>query len=601
MPTLSAVSELSNFSADSLASGAEFDLPVVDPEVPAGASAPIDSDPVDSDPVNSDLVNSDPASVVSPDETPQVAADQEPPTVRFADLGLPAAIVTALGRQGMTDAFPIQAATIPEVLAGRDVLGRGATGSGKTLAFGLPLMAKLAGARVRPGRPLGLVLVPTRELALQVTDALAPLGRTIGVRVRPVVGGAAMSRQLEDFRRGVHVVVATPGRLEDHLRRGSAVLDDVAITAIDEADQMADMGFLPVVRGLLDQVRPDGQRLLFSATLDNDVDALVNEYLTNPVTHALDPATASIDTMEHHMLQVTHQDKVRVAAELATSTGRTILFVKTQAGADRLAEQLTERGVPAEPLHGGRTQGQRNRVLSDFKIGRRSVLVATDVAARGVHVDGVGLVVHFDPPTDSKSYLHRAGRTARAGASGVVATLVAPYSRKAAHRLAKAAGINPIRSTITPEAPLPTVLTDALPPPPPPPSEDELARMNSRRSDRRRSEPFHVEHDRNRAPGPRRGPRSDSGERREGSYRGGPRRSEAGRWSDRPRRTDGPQGTDRPRTDAPRTGGLRGEGQRSESGRPDGTRSEGDGSRRTRWTPEQRAGRSSTGGRRPRY
>ncbi|GAA0265066.1 DEAD/DEAH box helicase [Cryptosporangium japonicum] len=517
---------------------------------------------------------------------------ETPAAVPFAELGLPSAVVTALERQGMTDAFPIQSATIPEVLAGRDVLGRGSTGSGKTLAFGLPLIAKLAGARVRPGRPLGLVLVPTRELALQVTDALAPLGRTVGVRVRPIVGGAAMSRQLEDLRRGVHVVVATPGRLEDHIRRGSAVLDDVEITAIDEADQMADMGFLPVVRGLLDQVRPDGQRLLFSATLDNDVDTIVREYLKDPVTHSLAPSTASVDTMEHHMLHVIHADKVRVATELVKSTGKTIMFVKTQAGADRLAEQLTERGIFAEPLHGGRTQGQRNRVLANFKNGRSPVLVATDVAARGVHVDGVGLVVHYDPPTDPKSYLHRAGRTARAGASGVVATLVAPYSRRSAHRLAKLAGINPIRSTIAPEAPLPSVLTDALPPAPPPPTAEELAAAETRR---RRDREFDADRDRGRG-GFRRGPRSGSGER---GYRGGPRRSDGPRWSDR---TDRGERGDRPQR-SDRFGSDRGDRFSSDRGdrggydrgdrpqRSDRGASENYRAGRPRWTPEQRSAR----------
>lgn len=511
----------------------------------------------------------------------EAPAEETSTAVPFAELGLPGPVVTALERQGMTDSFPIQSATIPEVLAGRDVLGRGSTGSGKTLAFGLPLIAKLAAARVRPGRPLGLVLVPTRELALQVTDALGPLGRTIGVRVRPIVGGAAMSRQLEDLRRGVHVLVATPGRLEDHIRRGSVVLDDVEITAIDEADQMADMGFLPVVRGLLDQVRPDGQRLLFSATLDNDVDTIVREYLKNPVTHSLAPSTASVDTMEHHMLHVTHQDKVRVAAELVNSTGRTIMFVKTQAGADRLAEQLTERGIFAEPLHGGRTQGQRNRVLTNFKNGRSPVLVATDVAARGVHVDGVGLVVHYDPPTDPKSYLHRAGRTARAGASGVVATLVAPYSRRSAQRLAKLANINPVRSTIAPESPLPSVLTDALPPAPPPPTAEELAEAEARR---RRDREFDRDRERGRG-GPRRsGPRAGSGERREGGYRGAPRRSDGPRWADRPERGARPERSDRFGSDRAAGSGERPD--RGERGGADNYRAG-----RPRWTPEQRSAR----------
>ena len=579
MPSLSAVSELPESLSDASALDVAEVLVAADVAEVEAAVAALPQVRTPAEDVESPATDDAPADA-------SVEAEG-PAAVPFADLGLPDGFVKELTRQGMVNAFPIQSATIPEVLAGRDVLGRGATGSGKTLAFGLPMMAKLAGARVRPGRPLGLILVPTRELALQVTDALAPLGRIIGVRVRPVVGGAPMSRQLEDFRRGVHIVVATPGRLEDHLRRGSAVLDDVQITALDEADQMADMGFLPVVRALLDQVRPDGQRLLFSATLDNDVDALVNEYLTNPVTHALDPATASVDTMEHHMLQVTHQDKVRVAAELVNATGRTILFVKTQLGADRLAEQLTERGVFAESLHGGRTQGQRNRVLSNFKNGRAAVLVATDVAARGVHVDGVGLVVHFDPPSDPKSYLHRAGRTARAGASGVVATLVAPYSRKAAYRLAKAAGINPIRSTITPEAPLPTVLTDALPPAPPPPTEEELAATSRRRRAEAQAD---RDHDRGRSSAPRRGPRG-----------GGDRYSERPRWSERGADA-GPRADGSPRTEGgPRGGSYRGADAPRTDGGSGGYRTEG-GARRARWTPEQRTGRpaGAAGGRRPR-
>ncbi|HEV2089226.1 MAG TPA: DEAD/DEAH box helicase, partial [Cryptosporangiaceae bacterium] len=393
--------------------------------------------------------------------------DDVPTTPSFADLGLPAPMVAALRRHGLTAPFPIQTATIPDVLAGRDVLGRGATGSGKTLAFGLPMLVRLSGGRSHPKRPHGLILVPTRELAMQVTDALSPAADALGLKVRPIVGGMAMGKQVDQLRRGLDLVVATPGRLEDHLRQGTCDLSAVETTTLDEADQMADMGFLPVVRALLNQTAPNGQRLLFSATLDGDVDKLVRQYLTDPVKHSLSPVTAAVDTMDHHFLRVSHTDKVQIAGALAALGRRVLLFVRTKHGADRLVTQLERVGVTSRALHGGKTQSQRNRVLADFKTGGLRVLVATDVAARGVHVDAIDIVLHVDPPADPKAYLHRAGRTARAGESGVVVTLVAPYSEKDSKRLARDAGIAPLWSSVLAGDALPESIRAVVPVAPP--------------------------------------------------------------------------------------------------------------------------------------
>jgi superfamily II DNA/RNA helicase len=368
----------------------------------------------------------------------------------FSSLGLPDALVTALSRRGLVAPFPIQAATMPDALAGRDVLGRGATGSGKTLAFGLPILARLAGRQARPTRPLAMILVPTRELAMQVHEALEPLGRPLGVRLRLVVGGMSFPKQTDALRRGVEIVVATPGRLTDHAKQGTCDLSDVEIAVLDEADHMADMGFLPQVSWLLDRVKPVGQRLLFSATLDRDVDKLVRKYLKDAVTHSLAPSTAAVSTMDHHLLQVSHEHKFDVTAEIAGRHGRTIMFVRTKHGADRLVKQLGRVGVVAGSLHGGKTQGARTRTLAQFREGHVPVLVATDVAARGVHVDDISLVVHVDPPADPKSYLHRAGRTARAGESGTVVTLVSPHQTREVDLLAKQAGITPARRRVSP-------------------------------------------------------------------------------------------------------------------------------------------------------
>ncbi|MDT4927431.1 MAG: hypothetical protein QOF92_298 [Pseudonocardiales bacterium] len=361
----------------------------------------------------------------------------------FGELGLPAAIVKALSRNGLNTPFPIQAATIPDILAERDLLGRAATGSGKTLAFGLPLVARLAGAPSAARRPRGLILVPTRELAMQVTDAIAPLAAACGVSVRLVAGGLPISKQIQSLERGVDILVATPGRLEDLIDRRSCNLGAVEVTVLDEADHMADLGFLPVVRRLLDQTPRGGQRLLFSATLDGDVATLVEQYLDNPSAHALSTVEASVDTMTHHVVRVSADAKFDLVAAIASREGRTLGFVRTKHGADRVAKNLGRIGVRAGVLHGGRSQSQRNRALEAFRDGSVPVLIATDVAARGIHVDDVSLVLHVDPPADPKDYLHRSGRTARAGESGVVVLLSTPADERDVRKMLGAAGVRP--------------------------------------------------------------------------------------------------------------------------------------------------------------
>jgi superfamily II DNA/RNA helicase len=366
----------------------------------------------------------------------------------FADLDMPGELLAALGSEGVTVPFPIQAATLPNSLVGRDVLGRGRTGSGKTLAFGLALLARTAGRRAESGQPLGLILVPTRELAQQVTDALTPYARSVKLRLATVVGGMSISRQASALRGGAEVVVATPGRLKDLIDRGECRLDQVSITVLDEADQMADMGFMPQVTALLDQVRPGGQRMLFSATLDRNVDLLVRRYLSDPVVHSVDPSAGAVTTMEHHVLHVHGADKHTATTEIAARDGRVIMFLDTKHAVDRLTEHLLNSGVRAAALHGGKSQPQRTRTLTQFKSGHVNVLVATNVAARGIHVDNLDLVVNVDPPTDHKDYLHRGGRTARAGESGSVVTLVTPNQRRDMTRLMVAAGIVPLTTQV---------------------------------------------------------------------------------------------------------------------------------------------------------
>ncbi|GGV63503.1 DEAD/DEAH box helicase [Streptomyces griseoloalbus] len=366
------------------------------------------------------------------------------PAVReFAELALPAEMLATLGHEGVTVPFPIQAATLPNSLAGRDVLGRGRTGSGKTLAFGLALLARTAGRRAEPRQPLALVLVPTRELAQQVTDALTPYARSLRLRLATVVGGMSIGKQAGALRAGAEVVVATPGRLKDLIDRGDCRLDEVAITVLDEADQMTDMGFMPQVTRLLDQVRADGQRMLFSATLDRNVDQLVRRYLSDPVVHSVDPSAGAVTTMEHHVLHIDDTDKRRTTTEIAARDGRVIMFLDTKHAVDKLTKHLLNSGVRAAGLHGGKSQPQRTRTLAQFKDGQVTVLVATNVAARGIHVDNLDLVVNVDPPSDPKDYLHRGGRTARAGETGSVITLVTRDQRREMSRLMAQAGITP--------------------------------------------------------------------------------------------------------------------------------------------------------------
>jgi superfamily II DNA/RNA helicase len=369
------------------------------------------------------------------------AAAPAPTETSFAKLGLPQKLVTALERREIRTAFPIQAATLTDTLAGHDVLGRAKTGSGKTLAFGLPMLSRLSGHRAQPRAPRGLVLVPTRELAVQVRDALEPLGHAVGVKTVAIYGGASMGRQIATLERGVDLVVATPGRLLDLIERRSCRLDEVEVCVLDEADHMADMGFLPDVRRLLDMTPATTQRMLFSATLDGAVGQLVRDYLTDPVARAVDAAESHVSTMEHRALVVSLQHKVDVLGEILARPARTLLFVRTKHGADRLVKQLGRIGVHAQAIHGNRTQGQRQRALDAFSSGHSRVLVATDVAARGIHVPDVDLVIHADPPNDHKDYLHRSGRTARAGANGVVVSVLAPDQVRPAQRLFDRAGV----------------------------------------------------------------------------------------------------------------------------------------------------------------
>lgn len=387
--------------------------------------------------------------VTAADEAPETdAAEAATDTVTFADLGLPEGVVRKLAQNGVTTPFPIQAATIPDALAGKDILGRGRTGSGKTLSFGLPTLATLAGGHTEKKKPRAVILTPTRELAMQVADALQPYGDVLGLKMKVVCGGTSMGNQIYALERGVDVLVATPGRLRDIINRGACSLENIQVAVLDEADQMSDLGFLPEVTELLDQVPSGGQRMLFSATMENEIGTLVKRYLTNPVSHEVDSAQGNVTTMTHHVLVVKPKDKAPVTAAIAARKGRTIIFVRTQLGADRIAEQLVESGVKADALHGGMTQGARTRVLADFKDGYVNALVATDVAARGIHVDGIDLVLNVDPAGDHKDYLHRSGRTARAGQSGTVVSLSLPHQRRQIFRLMEDAGVDASRHIV---------------------------------------------------------------------------------------------------------------------------------------------------------
>ena len=372
-------------------------------------------------------------------------ASTHPPS--FADLGVPAALCAVLHRSGIETPFPIQTATLADTLAGRDVLGRGRTGSGKTLAFALPMVVQLSDRRrpTQPNHPRGLILAPTRELATQIAAVLEPLAATSRLKVTTIFGGVSQGRQVAALRAGVDIVIACPGRLEDLIRQGHCRLDAVEITVLDEADHMADLGFLPAVRRLLDATPRGGQRMLFSATLDNGVDVIVRRFLSKPLTHSVDPEAAAVTPMSHHVFAVDSvEDKTRVVRELASGEGRRLLFTRTKHAAKRLASDLTQAGVPAVDLHGNLNQNARDRNLAAFASGSVRVLVATDIAARGIHVDDIVLVVHVDPPTEHKAYLHRSGRTARAGAGGDVVTVMLPNQRGDVRTLARQAGITPV-------------------------------------------------------------------------------------------------------------------------------------------------------------
>jgi superfamily II DNA/RNA helicase len=375
-------------------------------------------------------------------------------TVGFAALGVPNALATYLQASGIDEPFPIQTATLPDSLGGRDVLGRGRTGSGKTLAFALPLVTRLAaeGSRTRAGSPRGLVLVPTRELANQVLAVIAPLAKEMKLKATVIFGGVSQGSQVRALAAGVDIVIATPGRLEDLIAQKHCRLDQVEVTVLDEADHMADLGFLPVVTRLLGQTPSQGQRLLFSATLDGGVNVLVKRFLHNPVTHSVDPVEAPVSAMTHHVFSVKTADKGAVVSDLASGIGRSVLFTRTKHGAKKLAKQLTAQGIPAVDLHGNLSQNARERNLMAFSDGSVQVLVATDIAARGIHVDDVTLVVHVDPPAEHKAYLHRSGRTARAGAEGSVVTIATLEQAGEVRTLAKQAGISPTITAIAPGA-----------------------------------------------------------------------------------------------------------------------------------------------------
>ena len=374
-------------------------------------------------------------------------------SISFAQLGLHSALVEYLDHSGITTPFPIQVATIPDAIAGRDVLGRGRTGSGKTLSFALPLLTRLAESnrRRQPNKPRALILVPTRELANQVNEVIMPLAKALGMFTTTIYGGVGYGGQLTALRKGVDIVVACPGRLVDHLNSRNINFSEVEVTVLDEADHMAELGFLQHVEEILRQTPEDSQRLLFSATLDRGIDRLVRNYLHNPVTHEVDSEQSPVDAMAHHVLHIRNDDRFGVLKSLCAAPGKTLVFTRTKHGAARLAEQLMKAGVPSVELHGNLSQAARARNLSAFSSGRADTLVATDIAARGIHVDDIALVIHADPPEEHKAYLHRSGRTARAGATGTVVTLMTDNQRRNVRALTKSAGIEPTTTRVTPE------------------------------------------------------------------------------------------------------------------------------------------------------
>ena len=407
----------------------------------------------------------------------------------FADLGLPRAIVNVLSKQDITEPFPIQEAAIPDALAGKDVLGRGPTGSGKTFTFGLPMLARLSGAPSTPGHPRGLVLAPTRELAAQIRERLEDPAAALGLRVLDVVGGVNINHHIRSLASPVDLLVATPGRAEDLINQKKLSFDSVEIAALDEADQMADMGFLPQVRKLLDRTPKDGQRLLFSATLDGDVEKLINRYMHDPVTHSTAPVQAAVDTMDHYRLMVGgREQRNEIALQIAAREGKTIMFMRTKHGVDRQVKKLRRAGIHAQGLHGDKGQGARTRALEGFADGSTPVLVATDIAARGIDVDDVSLVVHVDPPAEHKAYLHRAGRTARAGTSGTVVTLVMDDQAKEVAQLLRKAGVDAPEVRVAPLSESLVTITGARTPegtPLPPPGQPQRPKRTAASGNRK--------------------------------------------------------------------------------------------------------------------
>jgi superfamily II DNA/RNA helicase len=457
--------------------------------------------------------------------------DETETDVTFASLGVPAPLVAVLADEGIISPFPVQAATLPDALEGRDILGRAQTGSGKTLGFSLPLVTRLANGQTAPGRPRGLVLVPTRELATQVHEVLRPLARAMGLRVTTIYGGVSYGPQVTALRRRTDIIVATPGRLADLINQGECDLADVEVMVIDEADQMADLGFLPIVRRLLESTPADGQRMLFSATLDAAIDVLVRRFLNNPATHSVNENSSPAE-IEHHVLTIDPARKLEVLAALVGGDKRSLVFTRTKHGAERLARQLTELGIPAAELHGNLRQGARARNLAAFSNGIARVMVATDIAARGIHVDGIDLVIHADPPAEHKAYVHRSGRTARGGADGVVVTLQMRSQAREVTAMMRKAGITP--RTASAYDPQSDVLREIGGPPAPRVAVSvkvsELVRPEDRMSAN--------------------GTGGRGGYGRGGSGRGGSGRSR----DDRPRREGqggGRYGTDRPGTDRP--------------------------------------------------
>ena len=497
----------------------------------------------------------------------------------FASLGVPKALVSVLDAQGISAPFPIQAKTLPDSLGGRDVLGRGRTGSGKTLAFGLPLVARLAEREAaylrKPNRPLGLVLAPTRELATQINATIEPLAKALGLNTTVIYGGVSQQRLERALKAGVDIVIACPGRLEDLMRQKLVTLESVEITVLDEADHMADLGFLPVVKRIMDTTPAQGQRLLFSATLDNGVDKIVQRYLSQPVTHSVDEPKAAVSTMEHHVLAVADQNvKKQLIVELASGTGRRVLFMRTKHHARKLAKTLTDAGIPAVDLHGNLSQNARDRNLAEFSSGDVRVLVATDVAARGVHVDDVELVIHVDPPTEHKAYLHRSGRTARAGSDGTVVTISLPEQQQDVKKLMRAAGVDVAFEKVTATSPLIAKLVGDVAEKIDPRTRAALLAAKAPQQGGGRSTGANAER--------KRSQRAEGGRgRSQGGQRGGQRQAVAGNREER--RRDQPQAprfgsdaprsarsngrTDSARTSSPRTAGAGNGSQRGSAGR----------------------------------